>query len=237
MKIIKQTENKLIFSANVNETFANALRRSVNKIKTLAIDQLKISKNDSALYDETIAHRFGLIPLKMEKVKEEDELKLKVNAKKEGFVYSGDLKGDVKVVYDKIPLTLLGEGQELKIEATTKLGTGEEHAKFSPGFIFYRIANDVVMDKKYLEEIKKIFPDNEVKIKGEKIVVTDDKEKSVLDFCEGLAEKNGEDVELKELNEIIFSIESFGQIESKEIMEKACEILEKDLKDFGKNLK
>jgi len=214
------------------------LRRSVNRIPTMAIDELKISKNDSALYDETVAHRFGLVPLKMEKsVKEGDVRKLKLSVKKPGFVYSGDIKGDAEIVFDKIPLTLLDENQEMKLELTTKVGTGEEHAKYTPGLIFYRNSTEITMNKTHLDAVKKAFPDNEVKVKSDKIVVLDNKPKAALDFCEGLCERIKEKAEVKETGEIIFSVESFGQLNPKEILEKAMDILEKDLKAFGKALK
>jgi len=39
---------------------------------------------------------------------------------------------------DKTPITFLNKGQELEIKATTKMGRGVEHSKFSPGLMFYR---------------------------------------------------------------------------------------------------
>ena len=64
MKKIEKSENQIVFSAEMEETLANSIRRYINHIPTLAIDEVEISKNDSALYDETIAHRIGLIPIK-----------------------------------------------------------------------------------------------------------------------------------------------------------------------------
>ena len=67
MKIINKKNNQMTFSAEIDESLANAIRRYVDQIPILAIDEVEISKNDSPLYDETVAHRIGLIPLKMEK--------------------------------------------------------------------------------------------------------------------------------------------------------------------------
>ena len=67
MEIIQQTPSKLILRLKAQEGFINAVRRSVTEIPVLAIDEVEIFKNDSALYDEVLAHRIGLIPLKTEK--------------------------------------------------------------------------------------------------------------------------------------------------------------------------
>jgi DNA-directed RNA polymerase subunit D len=238
MEVIGKTKDKYVFSAKINETLANALRRSVNRIPVIAVDELKIAKNDSALYDETVAHRIGLIPLKMEKsYKEGDSHKLKLKTKKAGMIYSGEIKGDVGIVYDKMPILLLHEGQELDMEMTTKLGVGEDHAKFSPGVIFYRELYEVTLNKKFADTIKKIFPNNKIKEKGDKIMILDDQIKSLADYCESLCERAGEKAELKETGELVFVIESFGQLEAKEILERAIDALEKDFKEFLKHLK
>ena len=124
MKIIRKKADKLSFSVELEDSLANAIRRYVNQIPVVAVDEIEISKNDSALYDETLAHRIGLIPLKAKK----QTGKMKLESKKEGIVYSGELKGDAEVVYDKIPITLLDKGQEFEIKATLKSGKGSEHA-------------------------------------------------------------------------------------------------------------
>ena len=114
MKIISKNSDKICFSAETNENLANAIRRHINEIPILAIDEVEISKNDSPLYDETIAHRVGLIPLKMKKgFKENEKNVLKLKVKKPGIVYSSEFKGNFEIVHDKMPITLLNENQEL----------------------------------------------------------------------------------------------------------------------------
>ena len=139
MEVVENSDNQIVFKTDMEEGLANALRRYLNKIPVLAIDEVEISKNNSPLYDETIAHRLGLVPLVNDKTASgKKEIKLKLDSKKEGLVNSGELKGDVKVVYDKIPITYLNEDQEISLTATAKLGRGVEHAKFNPGFLYYR---------------------------------------------------------------------------------------------------
>ena len=49
----------------VNPSFANALRRAmIGEVPTLAIENVRIYDNTSALFDEMLAHRLGLIPIR-----------------------------------------------------------------------------------------------------------------------------------------------------------------------------
>ena len=233
MKIIKKKTDKLIFLTEMDNSLANAIRRYVSQIPIVAVDEVEISKNDSALYDETLAHRIGLIPLKTKKQTGKMELKFK----KEGIVYSGELKGEAEVVYDQIPITLLGKGQELEIKATLKSGKGSEHAKFSPGLMFFRNVVEIKMDKKLKEKIKKICPNANIKESGNQIIILDDQEEEISDVCSGIAEKEGEKPEVKENSELIIKLESFGQISPEAIFEKSIDELRKDLEDVSKKLK
>jgi DNA-directed RNA polymerase subunit D len=233
MEIITKKNDKFVFKVNIDESLANAIRRYVNQIQIVAIDEIEIIKNDSPLYDETIAHRLGLIPLKQNTKKEG---KLKLDAQKEGFVYSESLKGDFEVVYEKMPITLLNKGQEIEIIAYAKLGKGKEHAKFSPGVMNYRKTFEINLDKELTEKIKARIPNITLEIKGEKAIITDDRENEVCDICEGLAEKYEKKIDIKPLKEIIISLESFGQIDAKSIFTKSIEALKKDLAGLDKKL-
>ncbi|MCK5149938.1 DNA-directed RNA polymerase subunit D [Candidatus Pacearchaeota archaeon] len=236
MKIIEKKENKIVFITQIEESLSNALRRYLNQIPIIAIDELEISKNDSPLYDETISHRVGLIPIKTKKnVSEKEEIKFKLNSKKEGFVYSEDLGGD-EIVYGKIPITTLKKGQELEFVATAKVGKGSEHSKFSPGIMFHRNISEIIMDKEFYKDVREICPNKEIKEKGNKIIILDDQQKEVCDVCEGICERVGKSAETKPTKELIITIESFGQLEVEEIFEKSIEFLKKDLTEISKKL-
>ena len=56
-------KKKFSFTTDMQIDLANAIRRSVLEIPVMAIDEVEIIKNDSALYDEILAHRIGMIPI------------------------------------------------------------------------------------------------------------------------------------------------------------------------------
>ena len=68
MEMKENTSKKITFISDLNISLANAIRRSVNEIPILAIDEVDIYKNDSALYDEIVAQRLGLTVLKNQKL-------------------------------------------------------------------------------------------------------------------------------------------------------------------------
>src|SRR3989344_6444339 len=133
MEVILNTKEKVIFAENIEDSLVNAIRRFVNEIPIAAIEEVEISKNDSPLYDETIVHRLGLVPIKLDrKLSEKDNIKAKFVSSGEGTVYSEQLKGaGFSVVFGKIPITHLSKEREIEIVATIKLGKGSEHAKYS----------------------------------------------------------------------------------------------------------
>lgn len=235
MKIINKKENQIVFTAEAEESLANALRRYINQIPVLAVDEVEISKNDSPLYDETIAHRMGLIPLKSKGVVKESKLKL--NANKEGMVYSGEIAGDVEVVYDKIPITSLKKGQKFDVTATTKMGKGSEHARFSPGLMFYRNIVDLKIDKDCPQEVVGVCPKKILKLENQKIVVEDNEKCDSCESCVEVCKKQEKNsIKLVPTKELMITLESFGQLSLEDMFKKSIEGLKKDLAEFGKKV-
>ncbi len=239
MKIINKKQDQITFSLELNESLANAIRRYVLEIPILAVDEVEISKNDSALYDETIAHRIGLIPLKTEKnFNAKTEKKLILNAKTEGYVYSGDLKGDAKIIFEKIPIVLLKKGQELVLTAIARLGKGVEHAKYSPGLMFYRNILEVSISKNCPEEILNQCPKKVRENLGKTIIIEDPSECDAYEVCEEKTKNSGKNcILIKPTKELSVTIESFGQMEKEDIFKNSIEMLKKDLTDISKQLK
>ena len=239
MKLINKKDNQVIFTAEVEESLANAIRRYMNQIQVLAVDEVEISRNDSPLYDETIAHRIGLIPIKTDKpVNAKTDSKLKLDVKKEGMVYSDELKGGAKIVYEGIPITTLNKGQELNIVAIVKGGKGEDHAKFSPGLMFYKNVVDVKLEKDCPKEVVDICPKKVFGFKDNKVVVRDSSECDMCEVCIEVCRRNKKDsVKLIPKKELVITLESFGQLGVEEIFKKSVEILKKDLAEVSKKIK
>jgi DNA-directed RNA polymerase II subunit RPB3 len=65
VEVSKANREKVKFRlTGVNASFANALRRvMISNVPTFAIDIVQIHANTSALNDEFLAHRLGLVPL------------------------------------------------------------------------------------------------------------------------------------------------------------------------------
>ena len=145
-------------------------------------------------------------------------------------VYSGDLKGGAKVIYSNIPITLLEKGQEIELVATTKLGKGIEHAKHIPGLCYYRYILEVVFGN---QQIDKIVQNSKGIIKSEK-----KGNKWICDLSEADADeilkidKNA----VKDSDEILFFIESWGQLDADVVLKKAINALSANLGEFEKAL-
>jgi len=217
---ITNTDNKnrkISFTTDMEIDLANAIRRSVLEIPIMAIDELEIIKNDSALYDEIIAHRIGLIPIKTDKASKEIKFKLKEVGPK--TIYSGDLKPSVETE-DKIPIVIIDKDQEVEMICNAKLGIGNEHIKYSPGLIFYKHNLDQeVLDYVHINDGKVSYDEEELKNKG----ISEDQIKKIKD--------------VKEVKELEFNIESWGQIEVKDIFLKAIDVLDDNLKELNKAVK
>lgn len=232
---IQKTPEKAIFRIDASESLANAIRRSVCEIPILAIDEVDIYKNDSALNDSILAHRLGLVPLKNQKLKEGKaiELKLETKGEKEGTeVLSGEL-GD-EVVYSEMPLVLLEKGQELELVARAKVGKGIEHAKYIPGLVFYREDKEIKIEKEgekhqeLAEFYPKVFSFENGKLKVKNAWECSFDQEDVEDFS---------GISIKETGELIFVIESWGQITAKEIFLDAIKALNSNLDEVLAELK
>jgi DNA-directed RNA polymerase subunit D len=257
-KLIQKNQDKTKYHfliKGVEPYFINAIRRSaVSLVPTMAIEHVEFRKNSSILYDEIIAHRLGLVPLKtdlksydmikkpedVESLKCINKLTLKVKGPK--TAYSGDFKASdpaIVPVYDNIPIVSLNKGQELEIEVTAILGIGKEHTKWSPGIVYYKnkpiitIKSSVDVDK-----LKKNIPeDSALKITGNKVSVDENKlyTTNYFDAFVGESIIEGVDVTASE-DEFILVMESFGQLSVKEMMTTSLDVIKEKLNELSEKI-
>ncbi|MEM3074371.1 MAG: DNA-directed RNA polymerase subunit D [Candidatus Pacearchaeota archaeon] len=239
-----KNQSKLKIVLETNESLINAIRRSVNEIPIIAIEEVEFHKNDSALYDEILAHRLGLIPLEEKRKIEElnnnekpttkNQIQISLNLSGPKIVYSGDLKGEAKAIYEKMPIVILEKEQELKLVAFARLGKGINHAKYSPGLMYYRNVLEIKIknpDKahKIIEEIKTNFVTSpKLPLKsGDIYISTDD-----FDYVNNMIEDN--EIELSNGKSIVLFIESWGQKTAKDIFSESVQIFKENLKELIK---
>src|SRR5271154_932307 len=155
VKVLEESDEKVSLQIEgIDRSYANAIRRfCISEVPSMAIDDIVILENSSVLYDEILAHRLGMIPLKtdLERYVLPEKcdcgsplgcqkcrvlLVLDATAKdKPRTVLSGDLVSedrDIAPTSPNIPIVKLAIGQSVKLEAYARLGKGKEHAKWQP---------------------------------------------------------------------------------------------------------
>ncbi len=241
-------EGKIILVIDgVDVPFVNALRRiCMVEVPTMAIEAVNIYKNDSHIFDEVLAHRLGLVPLKtdLESVIPRDEcdcedhcprcsVTLLLKEKGPKTVYSGDLTSQdsqVVPVHDSIPLLKLRGDEEVELEAVAQLGTGLEHAKWqattSSAYKYYPL---ITVDPEKCEACAQCAQECprgilEFDEKKNKILVVDPENCSMCRTCVKDCEMGAITVEGQE-DKFIFKIETDGSLKPEEVISTACDIL------------
>jgi DNA-directed RNA polymerase subunit D len=259
IKLVEEKENTLRFLlAETNHAYANALRRAmIAEVPAMAIEDVVIVENTSVLYDEVVAHRLGLIPLKTDLdayiPREECDCKSELGCNKctasftleaeaavePVMVYSSDLKSetDVAPVSGNIPIVKLGASQRLRLELYARLGRGIEHAKWQPvSACAYKYLPKVTLNPDNLanpEEVIRICPtDVYARDPESKIVVRDELACTLCMACVEKAvpvdSKKSAPVKVEgDENSFIFYVESTGALPPRRIVSEAAKVLDK----------
>lgn len=255
VKADKKNNKLTLLLKKTDAAFVNAVRRAiVEAVPTMAIEDVEIRKNSSALYDEVIAHRLGLIPLTTDlesynlpakcKCNMEGcascQVKLTLEAEGPGIVTASEIKSKdpkVKPVFPEMPVVKLLKGQKIELEATAMLGTGEVHAKWSPAHVWHKHKPIVkIGNVKEPYRIVEACPPGVFEIKNGKLAVNE--EKLLTTDLAGLAEEVSKgEVKIEKSDDFVMFIESFGQLDCKEILEQATKVLDENLEEFEKLLK
>jgi len=148
---------RLELSDGLPTPVANALRRAIiNEVPTMAVEEVLVIENSSAMPNEILAHRISLIPFVSDidnySLPEECTCGSKLGCERcvvrfvlraaadtdTVTVYSRDIspeKPDIKVapVSGDFPIITLAPGQRVELELYVRLGKGRKHAKWQSG--------------------------------------------------------------------------------------------------------
>ncbi|MFH0829741.1 MAG: DNA-directed RNA polymerase subunit D [Candidatus Aenigmatarchaeota archaeon] len=241
------------FKVIMDETspqFANALRRiAMTEVPVLAVESVDFYSNDSAMYDEVVAHRLGLVPLwfdakNFSKKGECDcegkgcsncQIVFVIDKKGPCTVYSKDMKSAdaevAKPLLEDIPLIELAKDEKFKVEMTARLGTGDEHAKWQAAKAWY-MGWPTIVDKEGKVLVEPCM-EHALMMEGSGIL-------PVKAYQDGKCKVKGEVGHgariANSASKIIFTIESISGLKAEEILAKSVEILRDKAKDFGKEV-
>lgn len=248
----EKKEGKIFFMIKGgSEVFANTIRRMIlEEVPTLAVEEVEVKDNDSALYDEMLALRLGLIPIKTdlasyrlpqspEEIEEKSArctLQIKLKAAKKGYVYAEEAESsDPKCtfVYPKMPVVKLLAKQKIDVIMTAVVGQGKMHAKWAPGWAFYKKEPVIKVGKvKDAQKIAKASTDGVFKLKDGKLELHEDKvyKSNLLEYYAEL----DEGITVDYADNILFRLESWGQLTCREILDKSAEILIEKVEEMEK---
>ena len=248
IEVRSQSDDEIVFVVRDAEVpFINAIRRcAMVNVPKIAIEDVNIIRNDSAMFNEVLAHRLGLTPLvsNLEAIEglplpEDPEWEdytsgVMFSLKEEGpkTVYSKDLissDSTIKPVYDTIPLVKLKEDEVIDIEATAKVGYGKEHAKWMPTTVcaykqYPEITFNDDVDVDY--DCASACPRGVLKSdkRSKKIKILDIESCTMCKSCVRASANGYINVGYHE-NDFIFRIETDGSMPPKEVLLKACDVL------------
>ena len=252
VKFLKTSEPNLLRFVLTDSyvEFANALRRAlISEVPVMSISRVNYLINNSAFYNEMIALRLGLLALKSDSKTynlpsacackgaacPKCTVKLSLDVKGPGTVYARDLKSSDSRIYPvnpDTPIIKLFEGQSLKLEAEATLGTGREHARFNSCMASYQYYPKISVNGCSCKQASEACPKKVYEFKAGKLSVNDveacDLCLACIDACtDGKLKVDGLD------DKFIFSVESWGQYELKELVKIALKMLSDKVADFS----
>lgn len=238
----KETEARFILRG-VPPSFVNALRRiMVGEVPKMAVAELNVYENNSALYDEMLGLRLALVPLKTPldgfALPAECscggqgcpicQVTLSLSADGPKTIYSRDIiSSDPRVAPadGNVPLIRLKQGQRVYLEAFARLGRGREHAKWQPVVAagYKEVPKVKVKNVANWERVSascpvKVFAEEPGKLRDE----------SACTFCGECAlvcDPKGSVQIASEKDAFLFTFETDGSLPAAEVLRRAVEIL------------
>jgi DNA-directed RNA polymerase subunit D len=260
---INDQKTRFVLSG-ADPSFANAFRRAMYaEVPTLAIEHVRIYDNTSALFDEMLSHRLGLIPIVTEPGSFVPESECSCNGagcagcsvtfsmSVEGpkVVTSGDLLSSdpaLRPALDSISIVKLEKGQKIVREARAVLNTSKEHSKWQPVTVCGYKNYPVITVEANCDGCGLCIdecPRSILEKKSGKVSVVDGKLEScsLCRLCEKACLNSGIGDEpairiASEPERFIFVVESDGSLKTIEIMEGAIRFLKNHADGLSREL-
>lgn len=253
-KIDQQKDRCSVVVKGSSPAYMNTIRRLVmTEVPTMAIKSVTFVTNTSAMYDEMIAHRLGLVVLKTDL----DGYKIadpKTPVSELGAVHSVDLtlKAEgpctvyaemlqsrdpkIKPVFPKTIIAKLTKGQSIDLVAKAVLGKGKTHVKHSPGLLYYYGYPQIKIDPKAdTVGAVAICPKKVFKADGKSAVVD---KLLACDLCMACSDAYPDAISVDGSEEdFVMFIESWGQLSLNEIISESVKAMDEKLDAFSKSLK
>jgi DNA-directed RNA polymerase subunit D len=268
IKILEKNEFNLSFVIkDISIEMINALRRiMMGWVPSIAVDEVIILQNDSTLYDDILAHRIGMIPLKTDletyNLPEDCEcggtgcpqcqVSLTCEIQNESndnlTIYSGDLETNdpsVVPVSPNIPIAEIGKDSGLTFEAYAILGRARNHVKWqSVSNVFYRRMPEIEFDESKCEGcpdkciVSRMCPEKLFEFSDGSAPTLKDEAWKACTLCSSCEENCPNDaVSIGSVEDTyIFNIESDGVLSFEEIISETFEILEGIIGEFSEKL-
>ncbi|MHC1630722.1 MAG: DNA-directed RNA polymerase subunit D [Methanotrichaceae archaeon] len=258
VELLELRDNRIRFIlSGVSPAFANAIRRAcLCGVPTLAIDEISIYDNTSVLFDEQLALRLGLIPIKAEYIdqfvvlEECDcdgagcpacQVSMTLTAEGPGTVYSKDIRfadPSVEVAYENIPIVTLGPGEELMLEGIVTLNRGTVHAKWQAGtHCGYKNLPDIQISDACdgCGKCVEVCPQNILEIEANRVKVTDPISCSLCKLCELECELGAiKVVPIKDT--FVMKIDDDGSMLARDLVVKSADEIKKRAEALSKQL-
>jgi DNA-directed RNA polymerase subunit D len=227
----------------------------VSDVPKLAIDYIEMYDNTSVLFDEMLALRMGLIPIKtnldMYHLKSECdckgegcalcEVKFTLSAEGPCMVHSSDMQStDPETVPADatVPIVELKAGQKIVLQGTARLGYGKEHSKFQPvcaagykNIPVITVSEKCDLCKACVDEC----PKGILSVEKNKLAVSDPYKCSLCRLCMEACDTHAIDVGIDKRS-FIFSIETDGSFTAREIILRAVKSIKSRSDSLGEVL-
>jgi DNA-directed RNA polymerase subunit D len=265
IEILEKSDSRMRLLIEETDTaFMNALRRIItSEVPSMAVDDVVIIENSSALQDEFLAHRIGLIPLRTDletynlpedcKCKSEFgcnlcrvSLILDVEATDHALtVYSGDFTSENPAIVpasSRIPIAKLAPEQKVRLEAYARLGRGKDHARWQPASLAaYKHMPIITVDAKLCDlcgDCIKVCPKNVLVKAGNTIEIRNIIGCTLCQDCVDACSKTPQAIEVAwDEHSFAFDIESTGALPPEKILQAALGILDGKVKKFQEEFK